>query len=73
VILVRFTLMTGHQHPNLETGRSNYVKALREWGRTETEIDAPLNAIVEEARAPAMTLAVSRRTAWLCHQIIAVL
>jgi tetratricopeptide (TPR) repeat protein len=52
VILVRFTLMTGHQHPNLETAGSNYIQALQELGRTEAEIRAALNAINNEAREP---------------------
>jgi hypothetical protein len=40
VILIRFTLMAGHQHPNLEPVQSNYAQALRELGRTDAEIDA---------------------------------
>jgi tetratricopeptide (TPR) repeat protein len=52
VILARFTLMTGHQHPHFEAVRSNYVLALLELGRTEAEIDATLNSIGEEARQP---------------------
>jgi tetratricopeptide (TPR) repeat protein len=52
VIRLRFTLMTGHQHPNLEMSRSNYAEALRALGRTEAEIDAALNAVDEEAREP---------------------
>jgi tetratricopeptide (TPR) repeat protein len=48
-ILARFTLTTGHQHPNLDTVCSNYAQALRESGRTDAEIDAALNSILEEA------------------------
>jgi hypothetical protein len=50
VILVRFMLMTGHQHPKLETVGSNYVQVLHDLGRTDTEIDAALDAVAEEAR-----------------------
>jgi tetratricopeptide (TPR) repeat protein len=50
VILVRFKLMTGHQHPDFETVRSNYAQALHELGRTDAEIDAALDAVAEEAR-----------------------
>jgi tetratricopeptide (TPR) repeat protein len=50
VILARSTLTTGHQHPNLETFRSNYVQALQELGRTEPEIAAALNSVWDAAR-----------------------
>jgi tetratricopeptide (TPR) repeat protein len=49
VTLARFTLTTGHRHPNLHTAFSNYVQALRELGRTDEEINAALNSIWEEA------------------------
>jgi tetratricopeptide (TPR) repeat protein len=52
VILARFMLVTGHRHPDLETVRSHYTQALRASGRTEGEMRAALNAIVEEAREP---------------------
>jgi tetratricopeptide (TPR) repeat protein len=49
VILTRFTRMTGHQHPNFERARANFVQALRELGRPDAEIDATLTSILEEA------------------------
>jgi tetratricopeptide (TPR) repeat protein len=51
-ILARFTLVTDHQHPNLETGLTIYAQALSELGRTEAEIDATLDSIFEDARKP---------------------
>jgi hypothetical protein len=44
--------MTGHQHPNLEAGLSNYAQALRALGRTQGEIDAAINSIWAAAREP---------------------
>jgi Tfp pilus assembly protein PilF len=49
VIRVRFTLTTGHQHPDLETSRSNYAEALQALGRTEAEIDAAIKSVRDEA------------------------
>jgi tetratricopeptide (TPR) repeat protein len=46
-ILVRVTRATGHQHPNLEAARSNYVQALGELGRTKAEIEAALKSALE--------------------------
>jgi hypothetical protein len=51
-ILVRITLTTGHQHPDLETVRSNYTHALYELGGTQSEIGAALSSIWAEVRKP---------------------
>jgi tetratricopeptide (TPR) repeat protein len=52
VILARFTQMTGHVHPNLERGLSNYAQALGELGRTKAEVDAALKSILGDASSP---------------------
>jgi hypothetical protein len=41
--------MIGHQHPHFERFRANYVRVLRELGRTEAEIEAALTSIWEDA------------------------
>jgi hypothetical protein len=43
-ILVQFTRATGHQHPNLETVRNNYVRVLTALGRSEAETEAALKS-----------------------------
>jgi tetratricopeptide (TPR) repeat protein len=48
-ILARVTRTTGHQHPNLEVARSNYVRALGEFGRTKAEIETALKSVLEGA------------------------
>jgi hypothetical protein len=35
-----------HQHPNLEAGRTNYVRALTALGRSEAEIEAALRSVL---------------------------
>jgi tetratricopeptide (TPR) repeat protein len=45
-ILVHFTRATGHQHPNFEATRANYVQALTELGRSEAEIEAALRSVL---------------------------
>jgi len=51
-ILVQFARATGHQHPKFELVLGNYVRALREIGRTKAEIEAALNSILADAREP---------------------
>ena len=49
LILARFQVATGHQHPNFEGVVGNYASTLQEMGRTEAEITAELQAIAREA------------------------
>ena len=46
-IFHRFTLSTGHQHPNMEVGISNYTNLLAESGLDETEIQARIESILK--------------------------
>jgi tetratricopeptide (TPR) repeat protein len=45
-VLTQFTGATGHQHPNLEAVRTNYVRALTALGRSEAEIEAALRSVL---------------------------
>ncbi len=49
LILARFQVATGHQHPNFEQGAKNYAIVLQAMGRTEAEITAELQAFLREA------------------------
>jgi len=51
-ILARFTLATGHQHPNLETAHFNYIRVLRELGRSKSEIVAAVKSVLENGPQP---------------------
>jgi tetratricopeptide (TPR) repeat protein len=44
-ILVQFARATGHQHPNFEAARANYVQALTALGRSEAEVKAALLSV----------------------------
>jgi tetratricopeptide (TPR) repeat protein len=52
VILDRFEQATGHDHSNLELFLDNYVRALAESGRSEAEIEAAFESILDDARSP---------------------
>jgi tetratricopeptide (TPR) repeat protein len=45
-VLTQFTRTTGHQHPNLEAVRANYVQALTALGRSKAEIEAALRSVL---------------------------
>ena len=48
-ILIRFTAITGHQHPSLHTARENYVMILKDMGQTEQEIKTTLESLANES------------------------
>jgi tetratricopeptide (TPR) repeat protein len=52
VILIRFTYVTGHRHPQLGLVLDNYVRALSDLGSTKTQIDSALASIRDSAREP---------------------
>jgi tetratricopeptide (TPR) repeat protein len=51
-ILARFTRLTGHQDPSFEAALSNYIGVLEAGCRSEAEIDAALQAILDDVRQP---------------------
>lgn len=50
VILTRFQITNGHQHPSYNTWLGNYIDILQALGRTEDEIKAEIDAIYREAK-----------------------
>jgi tetratricopeptide (TPR) repeat protein len=51
-ILARFAQATGHQHPEFEAARADYVRALGLLGRTDAEIEAALKSALEDEPRP---------------------
>jgi hypothetical protein len=43
--MAQFTRATGHQHPNFEAARANYVRALTALGRSKAEADAAVRSV----------------------------
>jgi tetratricopeptide (TPR) repeat protein len=56
LILLRFTVATGHRHPNLCAGVGNFLSLSSELGRSNTQIGSELVVMCQEVNLPLQEL-----------------